>query len=82
MPVVMMMMVVVMVVMMVLVMLHHRRGGSGTGRGGFLRHGVSGEADSERGGGDEALDHDGEFLWTKARAAHPQKDAGSVLNAR
>ena len=48
-------MVGVMMVMMVVMMLRH---GSGGGRrSGFLRQGVSGEAERERGGCDKGLDH-------------------------
>ncbi len=57
--VVMMMMMVV--VMVVHGMLHRRgragRGGSAGRGGGFLRDGVAGEPDGERGGNDKALDH-------------------------
>src|SRR5271166_5025196 len=49
--------VVVVMMVMVMVVMHlvgHRRSRGG---GGFLRDGVAGEADGERGGGDKALDH-------------------------
>jgi len=57
--VVMMMMVVVVVVMMHLTA--HRSGGRRR-RGGFLRNGVSRQADRESGGGDKILDHGEDFL--------------------
>ena len=60
-------MIVVMMVMMVVVMVmhlggHRRRPG---GRGGrcFLRDGVTGEAERERGRDDKTLDHGRTFLW-------------------
>jgi hypothetical protein len=62
-----MMMVVVMIVMMMMV--HHRRRfgrGRRPGRGGgrrFLRDGVTGEAERERGRDDKTLDHRRTFLW-------------------
>lgn len=46
--------VMMVVVMMVMHLVGHRRS---CGGGGFLRDGVAGEADGERGGGDKALDH-------------------------
>ena len=58
-------MVVVMVVMvMMMVMMHltgHRSGGR-LRRGGFLRDGVSRQADRESGGGDKIFDHSEDFL--------------------
>jgi hypothetical protein len=56
--VVMMMMMVVMVVMMHL--MGHRSGGRRRW-GGFLRNGVSRQADRENGGGDKTLDHGEDF---------------------
>jgi hypothetical protein len=55
MAVVVVMMVMVVVVMMMVVMhwMFHRSGG----RRGFLRDGVTGEADREAGGDEKALDH-------------------------
>ena len=63
------MMVMVVMVMMVMVMFGRRFGGlrrrpgRGGGRGGFLRDGVTGEADSESGRDDKTLDHGRTFLW-------------------
>jgi len=56
-----MMVMVMMMVMMVMMML--RRGHGGGRRSGFLREGVSGEAERERGRGGEGLDHWKAFLW-------------------
>ena len=55
------MMVVVMVMMMHLA--RHRSGRSGWSRSGFLRDGVTGEAEREHGGCDKGLDHEKVFLW-------------------
>ena len=57
--VVVMMMMMVMVMVMVMMHLCHRSGRSRLrgGRGRFLRDGVAGEPDGERGGNDKALDH-------------------------
>jgi uncharacterized membrane protein len=54
-----MMPIVVMVMMMVVVVVMFRRShGSRTRRrSGFLRDGVAGQAERERGGGDKGLDH-------------------------
>jgi hypothetical protein len=52
--------VMMMVMMMVVVMVLHRS--SGWRRRGFLRNGVTGEADAKRGRGDESLDHGKVFL--------------------
>ena len=49
------MVVIIMVMVMVVVMLRH--GSWGGRRSGFLRQGVSGEAERERGGCDKGLDH-------------------------
>jgi hypothetical protein len=64
---VMVMMMMVMVVMMVM-MVHGSRlghGSRGGRRSGFLRDGVSGEAERENGRGDKALDHGKTFLWLR-----------------
>jgi hypothetical protein len=60
-----MMHVMVVMVVMVMVVMMHRRGHRSRGgrRSGFLRDGVSGEADSESGRDDKALDHGKTFLW-------------------
>jgi len=60
--VVVMMMVVVMMVMMRLT--GHRSGGRRR-RGGFLRDGVSRQADRESGGGDKTLNHGEDFLLSR-----------------
>ena len=57
---VMMMMMMMMVMMMMLRLGHGSRGGR---RSGFLRDGVSGEAERENGRGGKALDHGRTFLW-------------------
>lgn len=60
-------MMVVVVVMMMMVMMHltaHRSGGC-RGRGGFLRNGVSRQADRESGGGDKTFDHGKDFLVSR-----------------
>ena len=54
------MMMVVMMVMMMVVMLH--RSGGSRRRSGFLGDGVTGEAERERGGDGENLDHGKAFL--------------------
>jgi hypothetical protein len=79
--VVMVVMVVVVVVMVMVVMLHRRglcgRGGScgRAGRGGrFLRDGVAGESDGERGGGDKTLDHE-----NKSSRRRPQEPTAAKL---
>jgi len=51
--------VVVMVMMVMVVMVMHR---SGWRRSGFLRDGIAGEAERERGGNDKGLDHGKIFL--------------------
>jgi hypothetical protein len=68
--VVVMVVVNVMMVMMVMMMVldhrrfgGHRRRSSGGGGRGFLRDGVSGEAERERCGRDKGLDHGRTFLW-------------------
>jgi hypothetical protein len=65
-------MMVVVVVVVVVVMMHrlgHRSGGlGGGGRRGFLRDGVAGEADGERGGSDKALDHGKTVLSRKTQS--------------
>ena len=48
----------VVVVMMVVMMVHGSRR-----RSGFLRDGVTGEAEREHGGCDKGLDHEKVFLW-------------------
>jgi hypothetical protein len=59
---VMVMMVVVMMMVMVM-MLRLGHGSRGGRRSGFLRDGVSGEAERENGRGGKALDHGKTFLW-------------------
>jgi hypothetical protein len=63
------MVVMMMMVMMVMVHLHCWSGRSARcrlcGRGGFLRNGVSGQADGESGGGDKIFDHEGFLLSTR-----------------
>ena len=56
---------VVHVVMMMMVVMMVRRLGhrSGWRRSGFLRDGVSGEAERENGRGGKGLDHGKSFLW-------------------
>jgi hypothetical protein len=66
--VVVMVVINVMMVMMVMLMVLHRRrrlaGGRRWGGGRrFLRDGVTGEAERERGGRDKGLDHGRTFLW-------------------
>ena len=61
--------VVMVVMMMVMVVMMHRFGHrGGGGRRGFLRDGVAGEADGERGGGDKALDHGKTVLSRKTQS--------------
>jgi len=64
-------MVVVMMVMVMMVthLISHRSGGR---RRGFLRNGVSGQADGESGGGDKTLDHGKAFLLLKRPPAGPR----------
>ena len=57
----MMVVVVVMMMVVMVMMVLHRRGGRGRS---FLRDGVAGEADGQRGGGEKALEH-GEFPFGK-----------------
>ena len=56
MPVMVVMVMVMVMVMMVVVMLHRSSGS------GFLRDGVTGEAEREHGGSGEGLDHGKVFL--------------------
>jgi len=61
------MVVVMMMVVMVMVMMHltgHWSGGRRR-RGGFLRDGVSRQADRESGGGDKTFDHGKDFLLSR-----------------
>ena len=58
--VVVMLIVMMMVVMVMMVMLH--RSGGSRRRSGLLGEGVTGEAEGERGGGGEGLDHGKVFL--------------------
>ncbi len=67
----------VMMVMMVMHLVGHRRSRGG---GGFLRDGVAGEADGERGGGDKALDHGRTVLSKKTPAVFDQKVAARRMN--
>jgi uncharacterized membrane protein len=60
---VMVMVMPMMMVVVVVVMMHFRRHRSGGRRSGFLRDGVAGEAERERGGGGKGLDHGKIFLW-------------------
>jgi hypothetical protein len=60
---VMVMMMVVVVMMMMVVMHRLGHGSRGGRRSGFLRDGVSGEAERENGRGGKALDHGRTFLW-------------------
>jgi hypothetical protein len=60
------MVVVVMMVMMVVVMrLTGHWSGGRRRRGGFLRDGVSRQADRESGGGDKTFDHGEDFLLSR-----------------
>ena len=59
--VMMVVMMVMVMVMMVVVVLRRGHGGRGGRRGGFLRNGVTGEAERERGGRSKGLDH-----WTSS----------------
>jgi hypothetical protein len=67
---------VVMVVMVVVVMMLRRGHGSRSGRGrsGFLRDGVTGEAERERGGCDKGLDHGKVFL----SLGNPSGSSGTI----
>ncbi len=58
----MMMLVVMVMVMVVMMHLMGRRSGGRRRWGGFLRNGVSRQADRENGGGDKILDHGEDFL--------------------
>ena len=55
--------VVVMVMMMMMVMMRRLGHRSGWRRSGFLRDGVSGEAERENGRIGKGLDHGKSFLW-------------------
>jgi preprotein translocase subunit SecG len=74
--VVVMMVVVVVMVVVVMMMMHvvlfHRSGGR-SGRGGFLRDGVAGQADGQRGGDDKALDHGQKSSRRRPQRPSPQK---------
>jgi hypothetical protein len=82
----MVVMIVVMVMMMVVMMVmhlggHRRRPG---GRGGrrFLREGVTGEAERERGRNDKTLDHvRTSFLWLDDPNGSPQTNRACRLNS-
>jgi len=78
----MVVMIVVMVVMMMVVMMlrrgHRGRGGRG---GGFLRDGVTGEAERERGRDDKTLDHGRTFLWLGNPNGSPRTNRGRRLNS-
>ena len=64
---------VMMVVMMMVVMMVHRRGHrSGRRSSGFLRDGISGEAERENGRGRKGLDHGRIFLWLANPSGSPQ----------
>jgi hypothetical protein len=73
-------MVVVMMVMMVMVMhlMGHRRGWR---RRGFLRDGVSGQADCESGGGDKTLDHGNSCELKDPQRVSLRQSAGTWLNS-
>src|SRR5271166_4505536 len=75
--VVVVMMMMVMVVMMVMHLVGHRRSRGG---GGFLRDGVAGEADGERGGGDKALDHGRTVLSKKTPGGLRSESAARRMN--
>jgi hypothetical protein len=69
---VMMPMVVMIVMMVVVMMLHGSRGG--WRRSGFLRDGVTGEAERKHGGRNKGLDHGKVFL----RLENPSGSSGTI----
>ena len=70
----------VMVMLMMVVMVHWLSHGSSGGRR-FLRHGVSGEAEREKGRGRKGLDHGRTFLWFREPKRVTATDRGRRLNS-
>ena len=68
-------MVVVMMMMdvvMMMVVMHRRGHRSGRRSSGFLRDGISGEAERENGRGRKGLDHGRIFLWLANPSGSPR----------
>jgi hypothetical protein len=85
--VVVVVMVVIVVMVMVMMVMVHRRFGSHRRRPGrrggccFLRDGVTGEAEGERGRDDKTLDHGRTFLWLDNPNGSPRTNRACRLNS-
>ena len=74
---VMVVVVMMMYVVMMMVVMHRRGHRSGRRSSGFLRDGISGEAEREHGRGRKGLDHGGTFL----SLANPNGSARLIVTA-